>query len=114
MLDRNEIKTAARRGPHGFVAQGTTGMTGTGWTVVQGTEPQPFSVEVIGVIKEGIAPGRDMIVIEVSDTGPGIPSEVLSRLFQPFFTTKGSTGTGLGLSISRNIVRRLGQPRPRY
>ncbi len=50
----------------------------------------------------------DMAVIEVSDTGPGIPSEMLSRLFQPFFTTKGSMGTGLGLSISRNIVRRLG------
>jgi len=50
----------------------------------------------------------DLAVIEVSDTGPGIPSELLPRLFQPFFTTKGSTGTGLGLSISRNIVRRLG------
>ncbi|WP_146210033.1 hybrid sensor histidine kinase/response regulator [Vitiosangium sp. GDMCC 1.1324] len=47
-------------------------------------------------------------VIEVSDTGPGIPPEMLPRLFQPFFTTKGSTGTGLGLSISRNIVRRFG------
>ncbi|MGZ3460605.1 MAG: sensor histidine kinase, partial [Archangium sp.] len=46
--------------------------------------------------------------IEVSDTGPGIPPELLPRLFQPFFTTKGTTGTGLGLSISRNIVRRLG------
>ncbi|WNG39567.1 response regulator [Archangium violaceum] len=47
-------------------------------------------------------------VIEVSDTGPGIPPELLPRLFQPFFTTKGATGTGLGLSISRNIVRRFG------
>lgn len=50
----------------------------------------------------------DRAVIKVSDTGPGIPPEVLPRLFQPFFTTKGATGTGLGLSISRNIVRRFG------
>lgn len=50
----------------------------------------------------------DRAIIEVSDTGPGIPPELLPRLFQPFFTTKGSTGTGLGLSISRNIVRRFG------
>ncbi|HEX8435457.1 HAMP domain-containing sensor histidine kinase, partial [Archangium sp.] len=51
---------------------------------------------------------EDRAVIEVGDTGPGIPPERLHRLFQPFFTTKGSTGTGLGLSISRNIVRRFG------
>jgi two-component system NtrC family sensor kinase len=48
-------------------------------------------------------------IIEVADTGPGIAAEHLSRVFQPFFTTKGvTTGTGLGLAISRDIVRRLG------
>lgn len=51
----------------------------------------------------------DRALIEVADTGPGIAPEHLSRVFQPFFTTKGmTTGTGLGLSISRDIVRRLG------
>ncbi len=40
----------------------------------------------------------------VSDTGPGIPPDVLPRIFDPFFTTK-SEGTGLGLSISYGIVR---------
>ncbi|WP_224249204.1 response regulator [Hyalangium gracile] len=51
----------------------------------------------------------DRALVEVADTGPGIAPEHLSRVFQPFFTTKGmTTGTGLGLSISRDIVRRLG------
>jgi two-component system NtrC family sensor kinase len=51
----------------------------------------------------------DLAIVEVADTGPGIAPEHLSRVFQPFFTTKGmTTGTGLGLSISRDIVRRLG------
>jgi signal transduction histidine kinase len=47
--------------------------------------------------------------LAVADTGPGIPAEVLPRIFEPFFSTKGpTTGTGLGLSICHGIVQRHG------
>ena len=46
-------------------------------------------------------------VLEVQDTGPGIPPEVQPRLFDPFFTTKAS-GTGLGLSMAARILEKHG------
>ena len=47
-------------------------------------------------------------LVTVTDSGPGIPPATLSKLFQPFFTTKGERGTGLGLWVSRGIVEKHG------
>jgi two-component system NtrC family sensor kinase len=47
--------------------------------------------------------------VTIEDTGTGIPEEMQSRIFEPFFSTKeAGEGTGLGLSISRDIIRSLG------
>jgi signal transduction histidine kinase/CheY-like chemotaxis protein len=48
------------------------------------------------------------VVVTVSDNGPGIAAEQLQRIFDPFYTTKGSRGTGLGLSIAKNIIESYG------
>jgi two-component system cell cycle sensor histidine kinase/response regulator CckA len=52
-----------------------------------------------------IIPPGDYVVIDVEDTGTGIPPEIIQRIFEPFFSTKAG-GTGLGLSIARSMVRR--------
>jgi signal transduction histidine kinase len=55
---------------------------------------------------EGFCNQPPLLAVSVSDTGPGIPEDVLPRIFQPFFTTKGPRqGTGLGLNIVHRLVK---------
>jgi two-component system nitrogen regulation sensor histidine kinase GlnL len=51
----------------------------------------------------GGEPQGPMLLIEVTDDGPGVPADVMDRIFSPFFTTK-PQGSGLGLAIVRKIV----------
>lgn len=52
-------------------------------------------------------PEGDCAVVEIGDSGPGIPPDIQSRIFEPFFTTKGvGEGTGLGLDTTLRIIRK--------
>ena len=60
-------------------------------------------------IKSRLLSDADRVCIEISDTGPGIPEDILPHIFEPFFTTKEEgKGTGLGLSLAYRIVENHG------
>ncbi len=63
--------------------------------------------EVVLEVSDGEQAGERRVLLEVRDTGPGLPGELGDRVFDPFVTTK-REGSGLGLPISFQIVRRHG------
>ncbi len=52
--------------------------------------------------------GRPMIVLEITDDGPGMPPDVLAQATRPFFSTKGERGTGLGLAMVSGFANEIG------
>ncbi len=61
-----------------------------------------------GKIKISVELKNNFCLINIKDTGPGIPKEISSKIFEPFFTTKVSKGVGLGLYVSYTIIKELG------
>ena len=61
-----------------------------------------------GILKLSIDLVHEQIVIRISDTGCGIPPEVLAKLFEPFVTHGKSHGTGLGMAIAKSVVEAHG------
>jgi signal transduction histidine kinase len=58
-----------------------------------------------GTLRLATRPDGDDVIVEIGDTGPGMPKEVADHAFEPFYTTKDvGRGTGLGLDIARRIV----------
>jgi two-component system NtrC family sensor kinase len=58
--------------------------------------------------REDASDGNGDVIVEISDTGPGVSAEIADKLFDPFFTTRPpSEGTGLGLAVSHSIVTAL-------
>jgi len=114
-ISRNEIKhraclvrtfdeVPAVRGNEGRLTQVFVNLLVNAAHAITDEEDAKNRIELrTGVSEDGF------VEISVSDTGCGIPSEIVDRIFDPFFTTKPQgMGTGLGLSICHGIVTRLG------
>jgi signal transduction histidine kinase len=65
--------------------------------------PRGGRLRITGSVLADGASGADQVSIEIADTGPGIPPQVLPSVWEPFFTTR-QEGTGLGLAIAKRYV----------
>ncbi|MBI4341032.1 MAG: CHASE domain-containing protein [Candidatus Omnitrophica bacterium] len=103
-MDRTKIEQVLVN----LFANAAHAMSGSGGTLTVRTFVKPLTQVGMGVGQRStdqFKVGEAAVVIEVDDTGKGIPPELLVKVFDPFFTTKPpGQGTGLGLSVTRSII----------
>lgn len=66
--------------------------------------PEGGVLSISASVAEGDNDNQQYVVLEVTDTGAGVPPEIQSKIFERYYTTK-ETGTGLGLAICERIVK---------
>ena len=76
---------------------------GKGFTVFL-DYPDLFQVKLMAITRKE----NSSVCIEISDSGSGIPEDLIGQIFEPFFTTKSKKGSGLGLSVSYEIIKTHG------
>jgi signal transduction histidine kinase len=59
-------------------------------------------------IRFGATADADQVVFEIADNGPGMSPDQINRIFQLFYSSKGSKGTGIGLFVTRKVIRQHG------
>lgn len=87
------------QGDHGQLKQVLINLIKNGMEALEGMKEPGLNLSVKRVF--------DQVLLEVSDNGPGIPADLLDKIFVPFFSTK-PEGSGIGLSLSRQIIRNHG------
>ncbi len=94
-------------GDHHQLCQVFTNLMANAFEALDGSGHIGISV-ITGTIDEdpaftGIEPPTSTVIVDITDDGPGVPTELTDKIFDPFFTTK-PQGSGLGLAIVRKIV----------
>ena len=102
-IDRNQLETAMMN----LVVNARDAMAPGGGKLTIRT--QKMSAEEVDALGQSGLASQDHVLIEVKDTGPGVPPEIAEKIFDPFFTTKEEgKGTGLGLSTVHGVIGQMG------
>ncbi|MFK7941471.1 MAG: sensor histidine kinase [Paracoccaceae bacterium] len=105
-LEKRDIRTEVQQSSSSPVAAASSSEVEQVLNTVLSNAIEAMNVGGLLTIRWSPAPGG-RIVIEVEDTGPGLSSDQIERLFVPFQTSK-SSGLGVGLALGRSIAERLG------
>jgi signal transduction histidine kinase len=100
---RHGVEVVRRYGPDVPMVQGYPGELNQVWTNL--IDNAVDAMDGAGTLTVTTHPDRGDVVVEIEDTGTGMPPEVAARAFDAFFTTKDvGKGTGLGLDVAKRIV----------